>query len=227
MNASRPRVKASLTLSTILKVAQDRLLELGALVESALGLALQSLNDRDLALADEVVRRDLSVNEARYAIEDDITRRISGSDAATVRTMVAALYVAAELERMGDHAEGIAKVALMLGPQPALEVPAVINDLGSRTRSLLHRTLVAFESHDAAAARALCREDDEIDALYDRAYQELISAMVADHRLISEATYMLWVTHNLERIADRATNICERIVYAVTGHVEELNVSKY
>jgi len=108
-----------------------------------------------------------------------------------------------------------------------LSVPAVIGDMGSLTISMVVRALAALNSRDVKAARAVCREDDEIDALYDRAYQELISMMVSDHRRITEATYMIWVTHNLERIADRATNICERVVYLATGHVEELNVSKY
>jgi phosphate transport system protein len=128
---------------------------------------------------------------------------------------------------MGDHAEGIAKVALMLGPEPALAVPAVVNEMGTRTLTLVRRAMGALAEHDVREARAVCREDDDIDALYDRAYQELLSVMMADQRRITEATYLLWVTHNLERIADRATNVCERVIYLVTGRVEELNVSKY
>ena len=99
--------------------------------------------------------------------------------------------------------------------------------MGDQTISMVDRTLAALDKRDVKAARALCREDDEIDSLYDRAYQELLSTMVSDNRHVTEATYMIWVTHNLERIADRATNICERVVYLATGHVEELNVSKY
>ena len=141
--------------------------------------------------------------------------------------MVAALYVISDLERMGDHAEGIAKVALMLGPNPSLAVPAVIGQMGALAVSMVDRTLGALGKRDVKAARALCKQDDEVDLLYDRAYQELISTMVSDNRHITEATYMIWVTHNLERIADRATNICERVIYLVSGQVEELNVSKY
>ena len=205
----------------------DVLLELGRLVETALTDALLALNQHDLVLADQVVRRDVEVNRLRYKVEEQITAQLVGSEAGDARWMVAALYVISELERMGDHAEGIAKVTLMLGPNPSLSVPAVIGDMGTLTISMVDRTLAALHKRDVRAARAVCREDDEIDALYDRAYQELISMMVSDHRRITEATYMIWVTHNLERIADRATNICERVVYLATGHVEELNVSKY
>jgi phosphate transport system protein len=208
-------------------VTDDVLLELGALVESALADALTALDHRDLVLADNVVRGDIEINRVRYQVEEKITANLTGSEAGEARWMVAALYVISELERMGDHAEGIAKVTLMLGPNPSLPVPAVIGEMGALAISMVHRTLAALDTRDVKAARALCREDDEIDSMYDRAYQELISTMVSDHRHITEATYMIWITHNLERIADRATNICERVVYLVTGRVEELNVSKY
>ena len=208
-------------------MTDDVLLELGRLVETALTEALIALDRHDLVQADKVVRGDVEINRLRYKIEEQITARLSSSETGDTRWMVAALYLISELERMGDHAEGIAKVALMLGPNPSLAVPAVIGEMGTLTVSMVDRTLVALDKRDVKAARALCKEDDEIDALYDRAYQELISTMVSEHRHITEATYMIWVTHNLERIADRATNICERVIYLVTGRVEELNVSKY
>ena len=203
------------------------LLELGRLVETALTDALIALDRHDMAMADRVVRGDVEINRRRYRIEEQITGRLSGSEASEARWMVAALYVISDLERMGDHAEGIAKVTLMLGPNPSLALPAVIGEMGALTVSMVDRTLAALDKRDVKAARALCREDDEVDLLYDRAYQELISTMVSDNRHITEATYMIWVTHNLERIADRATNICERVIYLVSGRVEELNVSKY
>jgi len=208
-------------------VTETGVQRLGGLVEQALQGALTAFNRGDLALADRVVRDDMEVNRLRYELEEKITGRLSAAAEDDIRVLVGTLYVLPELERIGDHAEGIAKVALMLGPRPSLGVPGVIVEMGSLTLSLLTRTLQALEMRDVDLARALCREDDDIDGLYDRAYQELISTMVADPRHITEATYMLWVTHNLERIADRATNVCERVVYLVTGHVEELNVSKY
>lgn len=208
-------------------MTDDGLLELGRLVETALTDSLLALDRHDMALADRVVRGDIEINRRRYEVEEQITGRLSGGEAGDTRWMVAALYVISDLERMGDHAEGIAKVALMLGPNPSLVAPTVIGAMGNLTVSMVDRTLGALDKRDIKAARALCREDDEVDMLYDRAYQELISTMVSDSRHITEATYMIWVTHNLERIADRATNICERVIYLVTGRVEELNVSKY
>ena len=208
-------------------MTDDGLLELGRLVETALTDSLIALDRHDMAFADRVVRGDTEINRRRYEVEEQITGRLSGGEAGDTRWMVAALYVISDLERMGDHAEGIAKVALMLGPNPSLVAPTVIGEMGNLTVSMVDRTLGALDKRDIKAARALCREDDEVDMLYDRAYQELISTMVSDSRHITEATYMIWVTHNLERIADRATNICERVIYLVTGRVEELNVSKY
>ena len=222
------RVKASLTPPLPFRTVTDPgLLELGSLVESALEAAVAAMVNHDLAQADRVVRGDLAINDLRYRLEEQYTARLSTAGGHDVRPLVAGLFVLPELERMGDHAEGIAKVTLMLGPEPRLSIPTVVIDLARHTMSMVKRTLGALERQDAEVARALCREDDEIDALYDRAYQELISMMVASPDEITEATYALWITHNLERIADRATNVCERVVYLVTGHVEELNVSKY
>jgi phosphate transport system protein len=174
------------------------------------------------------VRADLAVNQLRFTLEEKASEALTAtSDPLEVRRLVATLYVLADLERIGDHAEGIAKVALMLGDAPTIEIPSVIDLMSHQVQDMVRRTLSVLAQQDAAAARRLCEEDDEIDALYDRAYGELLTVMAGDRKVVSEATYLLWVTHNLERIADRATNICERVVFLVTGHVEELNVSKY
>ncbi|HEY8677579.1 MAG TPA: phosphate signaling complex protein PhoU [Candidatus Dormibacteraeota bacterium] len=201
---------------------------LGERVQSALADALTALVRRDLALADHVVRADLAVNQLRYTLEERASEALTATaDPIEVRRLVATLYVLADLERIGDHAEGIAKVALMLGESPSFEMPPVIGLMSQQVQDMVRRTLHILSQQDVAAARLLCEEDDEIDALYDRVYGELLTAMAGDRNVVSEATYLLWVTHNLERIADRATNICERVVFLKTGHVEELNVSKY
>jgi phosphate transport system protein len=201
---------------------------LGERVQSALADALTALTNRDLTLADHVVKADIAVNQLRFTLEEKASEALTAtSDPMEVRRLVATLYVLADLERIGDHAEGIAKVALMLGDSPSIEIPSVIGVMSQQVQDMVRRTLSILARQDAGAARRLCEEDDEIDALYDRAYGELLTAMAGDRDVVSEATYLLWVTHNLERIADRATNICERVVFLVTGHVEELNVSKY
>ncbi|TMD07323.1 MAG: phosphate signaling complex protein PhoU [Chloroflexi bacterium] len=201
---------------------------LGKRVDAALADALTALRERDLGLADRVVRADLEINRLRYALEEQASAKLAEtSDPLEVRTLVATLYVLSDLERIGDHAEGIAKVTLMLGPHPALSIPSVMVTMSQQVQAMVTRTLAALHRRDVDEARRLCGEDDEIDALYDRAYGELLSAMTGNRDIVSHATYLLWVTHNLERIADRTTNICERVVYLVTGRVEELNVSKY
>ncbi|MEO6798109.1 MAG: phosphate signaling complex protein PhoU [Candidatus Dormibacter sp.] len=201
---------------------------LGERVQAALADAVVALMRGDLSLADHVVRADLAVNQLRYTLEEKTSEALTATaDPIEVRRLVATLYVLADLERIGDHAEGIAKVALMLGQSPSLQIPAVIGVMSQQVQDMVRRTLSILAQQDVAGARRLCEEDDEIDALYDRVYGELLMAMAGDRNVVSEATYLLWVTHNLERIADRATNICERVVFLVTGHVEELNVSKY
>jgi phosphate transport system protein len=201
---------------------------LGERVQSALADALTALMEHDLSLADHVVRADLDVNRLRYTLEEKTSDALAATaDPIEVRRLVAILYVLGDLERIGDHAEGIAKVALMLGEAPSLATPSVIGLMSEQVQDMVRRTLNILARRDVAAARRLCEEDDEIDALYDRTYGELLTAMAGDRNVVTEATYLLWVTHNLERIADRATNICERVVFLVTGHVEELNVSKY
>jgi len=201
---------------------------LGDRVVAALAAAVEALIERDLRKADAVVRGDLEINRLRYAIESDASDRlVSTHDPLEVRSVVATLYVISDLERIGDHAEGIAKVTLMLGPSPRLGLPSVIRGMSVLVLDMVRETLAVFASGDAARARQLCERDDEVDTLYDRAYGELLSQMGSDQEIVNEATYLLWVTHNLERIADRATNICERVVFLVSGTVEELNVSKY
>ncbi|MBI4570365.1 MAG: phosphate signaling complex protein PhoU, partial [Chloroflexi bacterium] len=147
--------------------------------------------------------------------------------AGDLRTIVSVLHIAVDLERMGDHAEGLAKVAVMLADEPPLKPFHDIPQMAAAARRMLAGSLEAFKERDAARARAICDLDDEVDTLYDRVYRELISYMVADPQSIERATHLTWVAHNLERIADRVTNICERVVYLVEGKIQELNVSKY
>ena len=131
------------------------------------------------------------------------------------------------MERIGDHCEGIAKIALMLGATPTVALPVSLERLGDLAAGMLARGTAAFINGEAAEARALCAEDDVVDELYDRIYGEVLTAMAEAPDSVVPRTYILWAVHNLERIADRVTNICERTVYLGTGRVEELNVSNY
>ena len=147
--------------------------------------------------------------------------------ASDLRIIAAVLNIITDLERMGDHAEGIAKIAIMIGDEPPLKPLVDVPRMEELSRSMLRRSMDAFVARDAEAAKAIGAEDDVIDNLYEQIYRELLTFMMADPGTINRATHLLWVAHNLERIADRVTNICERVIFLVTGRMDEINVSKY
>ncbi len=132
-----------------------------------------------------------------------------------------------ELERIGDHAEGIAKIVLMIGDEPPLKPLIDIPRMAEKTVKMLRQSLDAFINHDADTAHQVASEDDEVDNLYTQVFRELLTFMAEDPRTITRATRLIWVAHNLERSADRVTNICERVVFTVTGKMEEIGASKY
>jgi phosphate transport system protein len=147
--------------------------------------------------------------------------------ASDLRTVTAALFIVTELERMADHAAGIAKIVLETADEPLLKPLVDVPRMAAMARRMLMESITAYIEGDAAAARSIAVQDDAVDALYDQVYRELLLFMLADPLTINRATQLLWVSHNLERIADRVTNICERVVFAATGELEEINVSTY
>src|SRR3990170_4801530 len=207
---------------------QEDMLVLASMVESAIEQGIQALKDRDMAVARQIIADDLKINRKRYETEEKCLELIATQQplASDLRTIVAVLYIIVDLERMGDHAEGIAKIALMLADEPQLKPYIDIPRMAEVASSMLRDSLDAFKRRDADQARRICARDDEVDALYDQVYRELLTHMIRDPNTIDRATRTTWVAHNLERIADRVTNICERVVYMVEGKIEELNVSK-
>lgn len=204
---------------------KDRVEALGAEVILALDASLASLRDHDLAAADTVVRHDSVINDERYSIEEAVTAEMGGALAQDrLRLLIAILYVITDLERMADHASGIAKVALMVG-HDGPPVPTSLIALGAKVKETLSAGLKAFIQGDVETARRLCAADDRIDDMYDAVYAEVLATMTENRVSIPVHTYLLWVAHNLERIADRVTNLAERTVYLVTGRVEEINAS--
>ncbi|HLI29237.1 MAG TPA: phosphate signaling complex protein PhoU [Chloroflexota bacterium] len=206
-----------------LRALQDQMLALARLVEQAIDRAIAALKARDAELARQVVAEDVLIDRRRYEIEERVVTLIATQQptAGDLRTILAILHITIELERMGDYAEGIAKIAEQLADQPLLKPLIDIPRMAEQVRSMLRRSLEAFLARDAGAARAIAREDDQIDALKEQVYRELLTYMIEDPSTITRATYLIWVTHNLERMADRVTNICERIVFLVTGRLEE------
>ncbi len=202
---------------------------MGSMVRRAIERSMQALKARDMELAQKVIEEDARINEKRFVIEEKCVHFIVRQQpvAGDLRLIICILNLITDLERMADHAEGIAKIVLMLGSEPPLKPLIDLPRMAEKAGGMLTRSLSAFIKRDEKAAREICAEDDEVDALYDQVFRELLTFMLEDPRTITRATRLLWVGHNLERIADRVTNICERVVFLVTGKMEEIGASKY
>lgn len=202
---------------------QDELLLLGSMVEQAVMSAMDALKRRDIAFARRVYRDDININEKRFAIENAIiiTMATQQPMAHDLRTLAAFLEICTELERMGDYAKGIAKVVIRLGeyefPIPMRE----FEQMAEISISMLHRALSAFVEENASVASQIPLEDDQVDELYEQVYRMIVSSMISNPEVIDHSNLLLWVDHNLERLADRVTNICERTVFVATGELLE------
>jgi phosphate transport system protein len=212
-----------------LQSLQEELLILGSMVEKAIARSTDALVHRDLALAKQVIADDKLINQKRYDIEEKCVELIATQQplARDLRIIIAVLNIIVDLERIGDHAEGNAKIAIMIGDEPPLKPYIDVPRMADKTGEMLRAALDAFIKRDAEAARRVINEDDIVDNLYDQVFRELLSFMAEDPKTISRATRLIWVAHNLERSADRVTNICERTIFVITGRVEEMGVSKY
>lgn len=198
---------------------------LGSLVDVAIERSVSALARLDRELAEAVVAGDGEINALRFATEDRAIHLIATQQpiAGDLRQIVAVLQIVGELERIGDYGAGIAKIVLLHGERPLLKPLVDIPRMAVLVREMLQAALDAFVARDAVAAEAVAARDDEVDALYDQVYRELLTFMLSDPRTIDRATWLIWVAHNLERIGDRVQNICERTVYEVTGVMRELN----
>ena len=212
-----------------LKQLEHDVLSLGDMVERAIYRSVEALKGRDLAAAEQIIADDLKINQKRHNIEQKCIELIATQQpvANDLRVIIAILNIIVDLERMADHAEGIAKVVLMIGYERRLKPLVDIPRMADKAREMLREALSAFTRRDVEAAKRICAEDDEVDHLHDQVYRELLTFILEDPRTITRATRLLWVAHNLERIADRVTNICERVVFMVTGEMIEIGSSKY
>jgi phosphate transport system protein len=212
-----------------LRGIQDDVLAMGSMVEKAISRSIEALKERDLDKAQKVIADDLKVNKKRSTIEEKCVQLIATQQpmAGDLRAIICVLNIITEIERIGDHAEGIAKIVIMIGDEPPLKPLIDIPRMAEKVNDMLHRSLDALINHDADSAKRIVTEDNEVDNLYDQVFRELLTFMAEDPKTITRATRLIWVAHNLERSADRVTNICERVVYMVTGKMEELEVSKY
>lgn len=213
------------TFSHDLRQLQDQILQLGSMVDRAIEQSVSALREQNTELARQVDKGDEAINAARWEIEQTTINLIATQApmARDLRQIMASVHVATNLERMGDHARGIAKLTLRTADEPLLKPLIDIPRMATLGREMLHESLEAFVDQNAPLAMEIALRDEEVDDHYEQIYRELLTFMIADPSTVPKATHLLWVAHNLERIADRVTNICERTIFAVTGQFEEVN----
>ncbi|MQF65911.1 phosphate signaling complex protein PhoU [SAR202 cluster bacterium AC-647-P02_OGT_505m] len=205
-----------------LKDVEDDVVQLSSMVEKAIFKSIKALKERDINASQKVVDDDDVIDEKQQAIEDRCIDLIAleAPMAGDLRVLIAAMMVANELERMGDYAEGIAKISVSMGNLPPLKPLIDIPRMADKSVDMLRRSTQAFVNRDVESATAVLLADDEVDDIYEQVYRELLTYMMADPSTIQRATYLLWVAHDLERVADRTTNIAERVIYLVTGETK-------
>ena len=212
-----------------LDLLEQEVVFLAGIVEKSINRAVDALKSRDLESSRQVVVDDDYIDQKRFEIEDRCVDLIATQQpmARDLRAIIALLHIVVELERMGDYAEGIAKISLAIGDNALLKPLIDIPRMAEKATLMLRDSIDSLLSRDIVKAHQVCQADDEVDELYDQVYRELLLFMIQDPQTIQRATYLLWVSHDLERIADRATNIAERVIFLVTGKMTEINVSKY
>ncbi|MCX6079777.1 MAG: phosphate signaling complex protein PhoU [Chloroflexi bacterium] len=213
------------TFETEIQQLKDEIILLGSLVEQNVLDAVDAMKKRDIAASRKVIALDKQINEKRFALENQVMIIIATQQpmAHDLRLLASFFEVISELERMGDYAKGIGIINVRMGEQPLLKPLVDIPRMAQKGADMLHRALLAFVNEDVVVARAIPAEDDEVDALYIQIYRELMTYIMEDPKNIERANWLLWVAHNLERFADRVTNICERTIFIVTGELTEIS----
>jgi phosphate transport system protein len=204
---------------------EDRVLALGSLVEKALMESVRVLKYRDMKRGRRLIADDRTINEQRYEIEADTVALIAMQQpiASDLRALTAILEIVTELERIGDYAKGIARINELIGEQALIKPIVDLPRMADEAQDMLHQALGAFVRRDVDLARAIPLRDELVDELYQQVYRELMALVIAQPNRIEQSNYLLWAAHNLERAADRVTNICERVVYTITGEITEMD----
>ncbi|MBI5296970.1 MAG: phosphate signaling complex protein PhoU [Chloroflexi bacterium] len=212
------------TFETELQQVKDDVLMLGSMAEQAILNSVQALKKRDIKASQTILEDDRAINQKRFDIESQLMILIATQQpmAHDLRLLASTMEIISELERMGDYAKGIANINIRMGDQPLLKPLIDIPRMAQKDVDMLHRALTAFVNEDVEAARAIPQEDDEVDMLYLQVYRELMTFVIQDPKSIERANWLLWVAHNLERVADRVTNICERTIFIATGEMTEI-----
>ncbi len=216
------------SLDNKLQLLADELKVMAGMVEVATLGAVEALKNKDFESARRIYLADQEINARRFTLENDCIITIATQQpivARDLRRVASLLDVASEMERMGDYAKGIARICLLIGDQPLIKPLIDIPRMANKTVDMLHRAVAAFIDIDVEAARQIPKEDDEIDDLYTQVYRELVVIMLNDRTTIDQANHLMWAAHNLERMADRVTNICERTIYVATSEMHEIEDS--
>jgi phosphate transport system protein len=205
---------------------RDSVLTMGSMVDKAVDRAVEALRARDLTVAKAIIHDDRLINQLRFDIEQDAVLLMATQQpmASDLRFLTGMLHISTDLERMGDHARSIARLTIKLGDEPPLKPLVDIPKMASLCHDRLREVFDALVTRDPGLAHRVAERDVETDRLQDAVYAELLAIMTEDPTTITRATYLLWIAHNLERVGDHITNICERVIYILTGHMEELNV---
>ncbi|SRR5581483_382757 len=213
------------TFETEIKQVKDEVLVLGSMVEQAILDSVEALKKRDMKASEKILQADRDINKKRFGIENQLMILIATQQpmAHDLRLLASIMEIISELERMGDYAKGIANINIRMGDAPLLKPLIDVPRMAQKGADMLHRSLTAFVNEDIETARKIPMEDDEVDALYNQVYRELMTFIIQDPTTIERANWLLWVAHNLERFADRVTNICERTVFIVTGELTEIS----
>jgi phosphate transport system protein len=216
-----------ITFSHEIQDLRDDVVAMASMVDKAIARSIESLRRQDVQLARDVVASDRAINHHRWKVEEQALLLIATQApmAGDLRTISSAIHIVTELERMGDHAAGTSRIVIQTADEPLLKPLVDIPRMADVAREMLADSITTFIESDEAKAREVVERDDEVDRLYDQVYRELLTYMMADPATINRATHLLWAAHNVERIADRVTNICEWVVFAVTGELEELAVA--
>jgi phosphate transport system protein len=203
---------------------KDEVLLLGSMVEHAIIASVDVLKKRDIKGAEKIIADDAEINKKRFAIENQLMILIATQQpmAHDLRLLASTMEIISELERMGDYAKGIANINIRMGEETLLKPLIDIPRMAQIGADMLHRSLTAFVKEDVEAAKMIPAEDDEVDDLYNQIYHELMLFIIQDPKSIERANLLLWVAHNLERVADRVTNICERTIFIATGEMSEI-----
>ncbi|GMV33125.1 phosphate signaling complex protein PhoU [Chloroflexi bacterium CFX5] len=215
------------TFESEIQQVKDEVILLGSMVEQAIVGSVEALKKRDIKAAEQIIAADKEINKKRFAIENQLMILIATQQpmAHDLRLLASTMEIISELERMGDYAKGIANINVRMGAEKLLKPLIDIPRMAEKGVSMLHRALTAFVNEDVEAAKAIPLEDDEVDALYNQIYRELMIFVIEDPKNIERVNWLLWVAHNLERVADRVTNICERTIFIATGSFSEIKDS--